>query len=117
MSHAPLPLQPHDEDGPVFAEPWQAQAFALAVSLSERGLFSWEEWTQTFGAEIKAAQAAGDPDLGDTYYEHWMRALERLVAEKGAATPRQLDARTEQWRQAYLNTPHGQPVELAAADR
>lgn len=117
MSDAPLPLQPRDDNGPVFAEPWQAQAFALAVSLSRGGLFTWEEWTHAIGAEIKAAQAAGDPDLGDTYYEHWMRALERLVAKKGAATPEQMAARTEQWRQAYLNTPHGKPIVLAAADR
>lgn len=114
--NALLPLQPHDEEGPVFAEPWQAQAFALAVTLSQRGLFTWEEWTHAMGAEIKTAQAAGDPDLGDTYYDHWLRALESLVTEKGAATPEQMAARTEQWRQAYLNTPHGQPITLSAAN-
>lgn len=115
-STAPLPLQPHDDDGPVFAEPWQAQAFALAVGLSQQGLFTWKEWTQAIGTEIKAAQAAGDPDLGDTYYDHWLKALERLVASKGAVTMDQMAARTEQWRRAYLNTPHGQPIDLAAAD-
>ena len=116
MTHTPLPLQPHDEDGPVFNEPWQAHAFALTVELSQQGLFSWEQWTETFAAEIKAAQAAGDPDLGDTYYHHWLRALERLVAEKGAVTADQMTVRKEQWRRAYLNTPHGHPIDLAAAD-
>jgi len=109
-----LPLQPHDADGPVFVEPWHAQAFALAVQLSEQGLFTWAEWTETIGAEIAAARASGDPDLGDTYYDHWLRALERLVREKGAADPASVDARADAWRRAYLNTPHGEPVELAA---
>ena len=115
--HTPLPLQPHDDDGPVFAEPWQAQAFALAVFLSQRGLFTWDEWTRTIIAEIKAAQADGDPDLGDTYYDHWLRALERLVTEKGAVTTDQMANRKDQWRRAYLNTPHGQPIALSAAEK
>ena len=107
---------PRDAEGPVFREPWEAQAFALAVHLSDSGLFTWKEWTEAFGAEIKAAQASGDPDLGDTYYEHWTRALEKLAAEKSAVSGDAMDTRTEQWRQAYLNTPHGQPVDLSAAD-
>lgn len=110
------PPLPALDDSPAFAEPWQAQVFALAVSLSRQGLFTGEEWAETLGAEIKAAQAAGDPDLGDTYYDHWLAALERLVAAKGAATPEQLAERKEQWRRAYLATPHGQPVELSAAE-
>jgi nitrile hydratase accessory protein len=109
-----LPPQPHDDEGPVFAEPWHAQAFALAVQLSEQGLFTWAEWTETIAVEIKAAGAAGDPDLGDTYYGHWLSALERLVQEKGAADPQALDERKEAWRRAYLHTPHGQAVELSA---
>jgi len=113
---APLPLQPVDAEGPVFREPWEAQVFALAVTLSEAGLFTWEEWAATLGAEIKAAQAAGDPDLGDTYYQHWQRALERLVAEKGAVDGASIGQRSEKWRRAYLNTPHGQPIELSAGD-
>ena len=116
MIPAPLPLQPLDAEGPVFREPWEAQVFALAVTLSEAGLFTWDEWAQTLGAEIKAAQAAGDPDLGDTYYTHWQRALERLVAEKGAVDDAAIGERSDQWRRAYLNTPHGQPIELKAAD-
>ncbi len=111
----PLPLQPHDETGPVFDEPWQAEALALAVQLSESGLFTWKEWTETIGDEMQKARDAGDPDLGDTYYDHWLRALERLVSEKGAADPESLAERKETWRRAYLNTPHGQPVSLGAA--
>ena len=112
-----LPLQPHDDDGPVFADPWQAQAFALAVKLSEQGHFTWAEWAETLGAEIHAAQDAGQPDLGDTYYEHWMRALERLSLEKRLVTSETITHRADEWRRAYLNTPHGQPVELSAAEK
>ena len=104
--------QPGDESGPVFREPWEAQAFALAVELSEAGVFTWAEWAETLGAEIKAAQAAGDPDLGDTYYRHWLAALERLTAEKGLIVPKERQGRRDAWEQAYLGTPHGRPVEL-----
>ena len=114
---APLPLQPHDNDGPVFAEPWQAQAFALTVELSKQGHFTWSEWAETLGSEIQAAQDAGDPDLGNTYYDHWMRALERLSLEKSLVTRKTIDDRAEHWQRAYLNTPHGQPVELRAANK
>jgi nitrile hydratase accessory protein len=109
-----LPLQPHDEDGPVFAEPWQAEAFALAVKLADVGVFTSAEWAHELGAEIARAQAAGDPDLGDTYYEHWLAALERLITKKvGLSTPA-IDERTQAWRRAYLATPHGRPIELVA---
>ena len=74
---------PRNDDGPVFREPWEAEAFALALSLNERGLFTWKEWAATLGDEIKKAQAAGDPDTGETYYHHWLATLERIVAEKG----------------------------------
>src|SRR5690606_17564739 len=80
-----VPGIPRDEEGPVFREPWEAQAFAMAVTLHGRGLFTWPEWAATLAAEIKRAQAAGDPDTGETYYLHWLAALERLVAEKGVA--------------------------------
>ena len=106
---------PRDDDGPVFDEPWQAQAFALAVRLSEECYFTWDEWATTLSEEITRAQAAGDADLGDTYYQHWAAALERLCAEKGLVPSDALDVRTEDWRQAYLNTPHGKPIELSAA--
>ena len=78
---------PRDEDGPVFREPWEAEAFALAVSLNERGLFTWKEWAKILGEEIKKAQAAGDPDTGETYYQHWLATLERILSEKGIADP------------------------------
>ena len=109
-----LPALPRDDEGPVFHEPWQAQAFAMALQLSEAGCFSWQEWTSVFSDEISRAQASGDPDLGDTYYNHWLAALERICAEKGLAEPGQLIRRKEDWRRAYLNTPHGQPINLAA---
>jgi nitrile hydratase accessory protein len=111
----PLPFQPCDEEGPVFREPWEAQAFGMVIALHQQGHFTWPEWTETFSAEIKSAQANGDPDLGDTYYEHWLRALERLVTEKGLSAPPEIDERKERWRKAYLNTPHGQPIHLEAA--
>ena len=103
-----------DADGPVFREPWEAQAFALTVKLHEKGLFTWDEWAAVLSAEIASAQSSGDPDLGNTYYRHWQNALERLVVEKGATLGDELESRVETWRQAYLNTPHGQPIELSA---
>lgn len=112
-----LPAIPRDSDGPVFREPWEAQAFALVVRLHEQGLFGWDEWAAALSHEIAAAQAAGDPDLGDTYYHHWAAALEKLLAAKGAAASDDVDRRADQWRRAYINTPHGQPVELSAADK
>ena len=81
------PGEPRDDSGPVFREPWEAQAFAMTLALYERGLFTWPEWAAALAAEISAAQTSGDPDLGDTYYRHWLAALEKLVAEKGASSP------------------------------
>ena len=107
-----LPGQPRDDEGPVFKEPWEAQAFALTLKLHEAGHFTWAEWTETLSAEINAAQARGDPDLGDTYYRHWLAALERLAAEKGLVPASDLATRKAAWRQAFLDTPHGQPVVL-----
>lgn len=88
-----LPALPRNAEGPVFRAPWEAKAFALAVSLHEKGLFTWPEWAETLAAEIRAAQAAGDPDTGETYYRHWLAALERLVVEKGAVSAEQLEGR------------------------
>jgi len=105
---------PRDADGPVFRAPWEAQAFAMAVMLQEAGLFTWKEWAAVLHQEIARAQAAGDPDRGDTYYHHWLAALERLVKAKGLADASALAARKEAWADAYRHTPHGQPVELAA---
>jgi len=104
------------EDGPVFGEPWEAQAFVLALALHERGVFSWTEWAATLGAEIKNAQAAGDPDTGETYYHHWLAALEHLIAAKGLADAQALARTREAWRRACARTPHGTPIELKPAD-
>src|SRR5256714_8758215 len=81
-----VPDIPSDDDGPVFREPWEAQAFAMALALHERGVFSWNEWASALAEEIKRAQAAGDPDTGETYYRHWLATLETLVAAKGVAS-------------------------------
>lgn len=111
----PLEGLPRDGDGPVFREPWEAQAFALTVDLSEQGLFTWQQWAETLAEEIRLAGKAGDPDMGDTFYRHWARALTKLLVARDAVTPGELETRTELWRQAYLATSHGQPVELSAA--
>jgi nitrile hydratase accessory protein len=111
-----IPGVPQDADGPVFREPWQAQAFAMTLALYDRGLFTWPEWAATLAAEIKRAQAAGDPDTGETYYSHWLAALERLVAEKGVATMETLHRTRDAWDHACDRTPHGQPIELRADD-
>jgi nitrile hydratase accessory protein len=107
-----LPGLPRDQDGPVFEEPWQAQAFAMAVKLHERGVFTWTEWAAALAAEIRAAQASGDPDTGATYYRHWLAALERLVVAKGIGTPVALEERKEAWDRAARATPHGSPIRL-----
>jgi nitrile hydratase accessory protein len=110
-----IPHLPRDEGGPVFAEPWQAQAFALAVKLSEQGHFTWKEWAAALANELQAAAKRGEPDDGSRYYEHWLAALETLVAAKGLADPTALSTRKEAWAAAYRNTPHGQPVDLRAS--
>ena len=95
-----------------FAEPWEAEALALAMALQDSGHFTAAEWSTTLGAEIEQAQAAGDPDDGTTYYRHVLAALERLVREKGLASPESLKQRRQDWEEAYRSTPHGQPVIL-----
>jgi len=112
---AALPQLPRDEGGPVFAEPWQAQAFALAVKLSELGYFTWKEWAAALGQELKSAADRGEADDGSRYYEYWLAALERLVTAKRLSDPAAMLARKEAWANAYRHTPHGKPVELAAA--
>ena len=109
-----VPGIPQGEDGPIFREPWEAQAFAMALSLHQKGLFTWPEWTATLADEIKRAQAAGDPDAGDTYYRHWLNALERLVAEKGVADRATQTRYRDAWERAADATPHGQPILLKA---
>jgi nitrile hydratase accessory protein len=111
---AALPKLPRDEGGPVFAEPWQAQAFALAVKLSEQGHFTWKEWAAALAAELAAAAARGEPDDGSRYYDHWLAALEHLVESKGLLDRTALAERKDAWADAYRHTPHGKPVELRA---
>jgi nitrile hydratase accessory protein len=113
---AALPRLPRDSAGPVFAEPWQAQAFALAVRLSGQGYFTWKEWSAAFADELKRAADRGEPDDGSRYYHHWLAALERLVTTKGLTERQTLLARREAWAEAYRRTPHGKPVELHDAN-
>jgi nitrile hydratase accessory protein len=107
---------PADSNGPVFRAPWEAQAFAMALALHEKGLFDWGEWASMLGETIKAAQAAGDPDTGDTYYSHWLATLERMLAEKDVSTEADLTACRHAWEHAAARTPHGQPIELRTED-
>jgi nitrile hydratase accessory protein len=111
-----LPGIPRDDDGPVFREPWEAQAFAMALTLHERGLFTWTEWAATLADEIKRAQALGDPDHGETYYRHWLATLERLVTSKGVASSETLHRYRDAWDHAADRTPHGSPIELKPED-
>lgn len=97
-----------NQPDPVFAEPWQAQAFALAVRLSEQGYFTWKEWSEALAEEIKSA----GPDDGTLYYQHWLATLERLAIAKGLANPEEMHARKDAWADAYRHTPHGKPVVL-----
>jgi nitrile hydratase accessory protein len=112
-----LPKLPRDEGGPVFAEPWQAQAFALAVKLSEQGHFTWKEWATALAYELKTAVDRGEPDDGSHYYEHWVAALEHLVTAKRLTDRPALEERKEAWADAYRHTPHGMPVELGPAGK
>jgi nitrile hydratase accessory protein len=107
-----FPAIPRDAEGPVFRAPWEAQAFALAVKLHEAGCFSWTEWAGRLAVEIRAAQERGDPDRGDTYYEHWLTALEKIVADKGLVAADELAGRKAAWDTAAHATPRGKPIEL-----
>jgi len=107
-----LPLLPRDEDGPVFAEAWEAQAFAMAVELSKQGRFTWSEWAAALAAEIAAAKARGEPDRGDTYYHHWLAALEKLVTAKDLLHVEELAERKKAWADAATDTEFGRPIVL-----
>lgn len=111
-----VPGVPRDEDGPVFREPWEAQAFAMALALHEKGLFTWNEWAAALAEEIKRAQAAGDADSGETYYRHWLATLENLVAEKNVASHDMLRRYRDAWDHAADRTPHGSPIVLKPED-
>ncbi len=107
---------PRDPEGPLFNQPWEARAFALVLRLHERGLFTWTEWAAALADEIRAAEAAGDTRCGQTYYELWLRALETMVARKGAASGEELVRAERAWAEAALRTPHGSPIELRPDD-
>ncbi len=107
-----LPALPRDDAGPVFKAPWEAQAFAMTVSLHGRGVFTWREWADALAAELAAASARGEPDDGSRYYEHWLAALEKLLAGKKLIPGQELERRVDEWDAAARATPHGKPVEL-----
>jgi nitrile hydratase accessory protein len=111
-----VPGIPRDADGPVFREPWEAQAFAMALALHARGLFTWNEWAAALADEIKRAQKSGDPDSGETYYRHWLATLETLISAKGVATSEALHRYRDAWDHAADRTPHGSPIVLTSAD-
>ena len=111
-----VPSIPRDADGPVFREPWEAQAFAMTLALHTRGLFSWNEWAAALADEIKHAQAGGDPDTGESYYRHWLATLEKLIAAKGVATSETQHRYRDAWDHAADRTPHGAPIELKPED-
>ncbi|MCG6204324.1 nitrile hydratase accessory protein [Rhodopseudomonas sp. HC1] len=111
-----LPDLPRDHDGPVFREPWEAHAFAMAVTLHARGLFTWPEWAAALAEEITRAQQRGDPDTGETYYQHWLATLERMIAAKGVASRETQMQYRDAWDRAADRTPHGQPIALVPDD-
>jgi nitrile hydratase accessory protein len=111
-----LPGIPRDADGPVFGEPWEAHAFAMAVTLHARGVFTWKDWAAALADEIRRAQANGDPDTGESYYRHWLATLEKLIAAKGVASSDTLQRYRNAWDHAADRTPHGSPIELKPED-
>jgi nitrile hydratase accessory protein len=115
VSTAPFASLAH-LDRPQFREPWEAQAFALTLALYEAGAFTWHEWTDALAAAVRRAQADGDPDTGETYYRHWLAALEALIAAKGIADAAGLSRIREAWERAAHRTPHGEPIELGPED-
>ncbi|MGH9057370.1 MAG: nitrile hydratase accessory protein [Acidimicrobiales bacterium] len=113
---AGAPAGVEDAGGPVFGQPWQARAFAMVLALQEQDVFTWPQWSATLGDEIQRAQAAGDPDSGETYYSHWLAALERLVSGSGLAGAETVRSYRHAWARAAERTPHGSPVELRPED-
>ena len=112
-----MPMPPGADGDKTFAEPWQAHAFALTLLLHERGVFTWRQWAETLAGQIRRARLAGVPDDGTSYYRHWLDALEQLVIGKQLASAEQLHELEHAWEAAAARTPHGQPIELSAADR
>jgi nitrile hydratase accessory protein len=110
--HPDMPPIPQDGDGPVFREPWEAQAFALVLELYDRGHFTWSEWVRQLTAEIAGATRRDEPDHGATYYRHWLAALEKLVAAKGLTSTAELAVRREAWAEADHHRGFGEPIVL-----
>ena len=100
----------------MFREPWEAQAFAMALALHERGVFSWPEWATMLATELKDAHGTDDADTDENYYHHWLAALERLLTEKGVTDSRMLARYRNAWRRATGRSPHGTPIELRPQD-
>ena len=118
-AHAPLdalPGLPRDAEGPVFEQPWQAHAFAMTVSLHEHGVFTWPEWSNALAQQIRSTADHDAPNAGETYYRHWLKALETLVAAKGIASIQELGRLQEAWHHAAERTPHGAPIVLTEKD-
>ena len=113
---ADLAGTPRDGDGPLFREPWEAQSFAMVLALYSTGLFQWREWASMLAEEIARAQAAGDPDMGRTYYRHWQAALERMIVERGLSDVQTIERYRGAWMHAARRTPHGVPIELMPED-
>ncbi len=111
-----VPSIPTGPDGLVFREPWEAQSFAMTLVLHEKGVFTWPEWVETLVGEIKRAQENGDPDRGDTYYSHWLAALERIISEKGVSDDLTITSHQVAWGRAVDRTPHGEPILLEPRD-
>jgi nitrile hydratase accessory protein len=109
------PDMPGDADGPVFLEPWHAEAFSLAVALHRQGAFSWSEWVEHFSTTLRDVPAAPGETVEAAYYRRWLLALETISARKRLASAAEMAERKEEWRRAYLQTPHGQPVKLHRA--
>ena len=107
-----IPLQP--QPNATFNSPWEAQVFALAVRLQETGILTRQAWTLALADEIQRARQRNDPDLGDTYYHHWTRALERALIKSSLVDDQEIERRIDAWREAYANTPHGHAVLLSS---
>ena len=107
-----MPVLEKNHEGPVFKEPWQTQVFAMTVTLSEAGLFSWQEWSSELDLNIQSWQKKGVPDDGETYYLHWLETLEKILSRKNLIELADLLQRITEWKEAYLKTPHGHPVQL-----
>jgi nitrile hydratase accessory protein len=107
---------PVGERTPMFTEPWQAQAFAITIALHRRGVFNWDEWAAALGKQIEAAQEQGDPDTGNTYYRHWLAAIERIVLDKGLTEAATLQRYRDAWDHAAYRTAHGEAITLTPAD-